>query len=82
MVASQKKDVRAQRTPQSTRRTDLDGLGDRKVLHRDEVLECSVLKELKLTAGEIPRRKAVSDRTTRIGAEHQATVARLQRERK
>lgn len=45
----------------------------------DEVVECSALRELNLTAGEMLKRKAVSDRVTWIGAEQQIAIADLQR---
>lgn len=42
-------------------------------------MKCSVLKELKLTAGQALKRKAVSDRVMRTHAKQQAALALLQR---
>lgn len=40
---------------------NLEGFYYRKILRGDEVVECLVLKELKPTAGEMVRWKAVSE---------------------
>lgn len=52
MVAGRLVHGKAQRHRQGTKTTDLKGFYYRQVLRRDEVVECSVLKEPDLTAGE------------------------------
>lgn len=55
------------------------GLYYRRVFHGDEMVECFVLKALKLPGGEMLRPEFVSDRVTLIDAGRQYSIARLQR---
>lgn len=78
MVGSRMKDVEARRFRHCTKKTGLERFLYRTVLSGNEVMECFVLKELKLTAGEMLRRKAVRDEVTRFDEEQQASNARFQ----
>lgn len=78
MVASDMDDVGARTICQGRTKTDLDGLHYRKVCRDNEAVECILLKELKLTAADMLRRKAVSDRMTQIDAEQQAAIVSRQ----
>lgn len=46
---------------------------------RDEMVECSLLKKLQLTAGKMLREKAVGEKVKRFDAAQQAVIADLQR---
>lgn len=51
----------AGRFPQGTKETGLERFYYRKLFCKNEVVECSVLKEQEFTAGEMLRQKAVRD---------------------
>lgn len=78
MVAGRVENVGAQRARHGKRKMNLNGFHYGRVFHGVDVVECPVLKEVKLTAGERLRRRAVSDRVRRIDAEQQAASARIQ----
>lgn len=62
MVAIEIGDAGARRFCRGTRKKGLDRLFYRRAFRGNEAVECSVLKKLKLAAGEILRRKAVSEK--------------------
>lgn len=65
MVACRTEDFGDQRFCQGTRKRALKAFYYRRLFHRDEMVECSVLQELELTAAEMLGRKAVSARVLR-----------------
>lgn len=69
MIASEMQDAGAQRLCRGTRKLGLDGFFYRKGSRGNEVVECLILKGLKLTFQEILRWRAVSDRVARTNAE-------------
>lgn len=75
-------DTRAWRLCQGTRKKDPDGFCHRSVFHGDEVVNCSVLKGIKLRAGKRLGPKAVSDRVLWCDKKPQAATARLQKKPK
>lgn len=70
---------------------ELDGFGrarerrvrrahyDRRVFRGNEVVKCSMLKEMELMAGEVLRLRATNNRVTRFGGVQQAGTARFER---
>lgn len=76
MVSSGMKNVGARIFCQGTGSTGLDGFCYRRVFRGDEVVDCFLFREQKLTAGEMPRRKAVGERGRRFEEEHRAGPAR------
>lgn len=77
IVASRMKDVKARRSWQVVENACLDGSHYEKVFRGDNVAECAVVKNLKLTTGEILRAKAMSSSVGRFNEEQQAKPARL-----
>lgn len=65
MMGSAMGDVEGRRIRQGRTKNSEDGLFYRKVFRGDEVVECSVCKELEPTAKKMVVPKAVIDRRTR-----------------
>lgn len=78
MVASKMEDIRARRFCHSTRKTGLERFFHSCVFHKNAVLECSVLKMQKMTAGGAVRWKVLSTGVTRYSAAQLEPIARLQ----
>lgn len=55
----------------------MDEFYDRRVIRVSEVVKCTVLKDPKLTAGEMQRRKAENDRVRRLEEDQWAETAFL-----
>lgn len=80
ITASRMDDVEARRFRQGTSRTGLYGVYYTRTFRRDGVVKCALSKELKLTAREFPRGKAVNDRKRRFDEKQQAETVRLRSE--
>lgn len=61
-IGSEIENVKEQRLFQSKTKKTAEGFHNREVFHRDEVLKCSVLKELKLTVEKMIRSEAVREK--------------------
>lgn len=77
IMASGMEDAGAGRARPGTGSTGLDRFHYNRVFRGDEVMQCSVLKNRKLTAGEMLKRKAESHRVRPLDEEQQAKTARL-----
>lgn len=82
MEASELDNIIAGRFCQSTMKTGLNGFYYRIAVLENEVGECSVLRNLKFTAGEMLGEKTASTKVTRTDAEQQDVIVRLRRELK
>lgn len=77
MMASEVKDTGDRTFCQEKKKTYLDRFHYGRVLRGDEAVECSVLEELTLTAGDMLKQKVVSDRPRRFDKKQQSQSARL-----
>lgn len=77
MVASGVDNVGARGLRQSTKRTGLDEFCYRTVFRGEEVMECFMLKKLKLAGGEMLRREAVSGKLRWFDEKQHAKIALL-----
>lgn len=75
MARSVMEDARARRFGRDTRRTGMEVRYYKRVFCEDEVVECSALETLELTAREVLRQKVVRDRVTLFEAKKQAVTA-------
>lgn len=79
MVACNIENAGAPGSVQSATRTGLERTDYRNVIRGGEVVKCSVLKGIELTAGEVLRGKAVSENVMQYDAGKQPPIVRLQR---
>lgn len=82
VVASRMEQFGARRICQGTGKKGLEGSYYKRVFRADEVVECAVLKEPELRAGEILRRTAVSDEVRAFEEEQQAETVRRRSKQK
>lgn len=79
LVATAVEDFEAQNVCQGTGKKGLEMFHYRRVFREDQVVECSMSKELMLAAGQMLRQKAAGQRVRRFDVEQQENVARLQK---